>query len=118
MIPALATISILDLVLPCPAAQFYGAVQTDGDDLREPMLVVEYCEGGDLRRALSLDGQTVRGPHVGDLGFRVYVHTEGWMCMGKAMRCLQPGWRDAGALIVREGCSTLACMLNGTPLVI
>ena len=44
--------------------QFYGAVQTDGDDLlREPMLVVEYCEGGDLRRALSLDGQTVRG-HV------------------------------------------------------
>ena len=43
-------------------AQFYGAVQMDGDDLqREPMLVVEYCEGGDLRRALSLDGQTVRG---------------------------------------------------------
>ena len=36
----------------------------DGDDLlREPMLVVEYCEGGDLRRALNLDCETVRS-HV------------------------------------------------------
>ncbi len=34
----------------------------DGEDmLREPMLVLEYCEGGDLRRALSLDCETVGG---------------------------------------------------------
>ena len=34
--------------------QFYGACMM-GD---EPMLLVEYCEGGDLRQALSLDNST------------------------------------------------------------
>jgi len=58
LIRALNLSLIPSLTRPC--AQFYGAVQTDGGDLlREPMLVVEFCEGGDLRRALSLDVQTV-----------------------------------------------------------
>ena len=69
-LPFTIFIPALTLTLTCSGSQFYGAVQTDGGDLlREPMLVVEYCEGGDLRRALSLDGQTVRRPACWQLRF-------------------------------------------------
>lgn len=37
--------------------QFYGACMMGA----EPMLLVEYCEGGDLRRALNLDSSTKAG---------------------------------------------------------